>query len=414
MRQPWTSAAAAALTSFAILSCNNDVNGTVNKEPVKLGSGGAPAKEESKPAAVDPPAKKDGNTILIGEYGSMTGSEANFGKSTHNGLMLAVEAQNEKGGIKGRRIEVHSLDDRGSAQEAGTAVTRLIQNDKVVALIGEVASSLSIAGGEVAQKNGVPMITPSSTNPRVTEIGDKIFRVCFLDDFQGFVIAKFLKENLKVTRVATLYDQGTAYSKGLNDYFKKSFVEMGGTVSTEQAYGGGDQDFSAQLTTIRGSNPEAMFIPGYYTDAANIAIQVRKLGIRVPLMGGDGWDSPALAEIGKDAIEGAYYSNHYTPQDPNPVVQNFVNGYKQKYDGLIPDGIAALGYDAARILFDAMQRSANFEGQDLAAAIAATRNFQGVTGMITIDAGRNAKKSAVVVQMKGGIPVRVDTIAPPQ
>jgi branched-chain amino acid transport system substrate-binding protein len=376
-------------------------------------SGESPAANTStgsKPAA---PSSSAG-TILIGEYGSMTGSEANFGKSTHNGLMLAVDEVNAKGGIKGRKLDVHSLDDRGSTQEAGTAVTRLIQNDKVVALIGEVASSLSIAGGEVAQKNGVPMISPSSTNPRVTEIGDMIFRVCFLDDYQASVIAKFLHDNLKVNRVATLYDQQQAYSKGLNDYFKKSFTALGGTVTTEQAYGGGDQDLSAQLNTIKGSNPDALFIPGYYTDAANIAIQARKIGIKVPLMGGDGWDSPQLAEIGRDAIEGSYYSNHFTQEDPNPVVQNFVKGYKQKYGGLVPDGIAALGYDAARLLIDAMERAPSLSGKDLAAAIAATKNFQGVTGMITIDAGRNAKKSAVVLRMKGGVPKLEATMPAPQ
>jgi branched-chain amino acid transport system substrate-binding protein len=404
-RTPRRSYALALLVLFA---------GACGKESSSGGPSGGSGASGAGTNAKSESAASSASTILIGEYGSMTGSEANFGRSTHNGLMLAVEEQNALGGIKGKKIEVHSLDDRGSGQEVGTVVTRLIQNDKVLALIGEVASSLSITGGEIAQKNHVPMISPSSTNPHVTQIGDMIFRVCFLDDFQGYVDAKFLRENLKVTRAATLYDQGQSYSKGLSQYFTKSFKEMGGTITTEQAYTGGDQDFSAQLTTIRGSNPEAIFIPGYYTDAANIAIQVRKLGIKVPLMGGDGWDSPQLAEIGKDAIEGAYYSNHYTHEDPNPVVQKFVKGYKEKNNGLLPDGIAALGYDATRLLFDAMQRSSSYDGRSLAAAIAATKDFQGVTGMISIDAGRNAKKSAVVVQMKGGIPHLAATIAPVQ
>ena len=354
-----------------------------------------------------------GDTILIGHFGSMTGSEATFGQSTDNGVRLAVKELNAAGGIKGRKVELKTYDDQGKSQEAGTAVTRLITSDKVTAVLGEVASSLSIAGGRVAQQYGVPMITPSSTNPAVTQIGDMVFRVCFLDPFQGWVEAKFARENLKANKAAILYDQGQAYSKGLKDYFKQAFEKMGGTITSEQAYTGGDQDFSAQLTTIRQTNPDLLFVPGYYTDAGNVSIQVRKLGITVPMLGGDGWDSTQLAAIGKDAIEGSYFSNHYSFQEDRPEVKNFVDKYKTDY-GQIPDGLAALGYDAARLLFDAMNRSASLDGKSLAAAIAATKDFKGVTGLITMDADRNAKKSAVVVQMKGGVPVYVTTIAPQQ
>ena len=354
-----------------------------------------------------------GETILIGHFGSMTGSEATFGQSTDNGVRLAVKEINEAGGVKGRKIELKTYDDQGKTQEAGTAVTRLITSDKVVAVLGEVASSLSIAGGRVAQQYGVPMISPSSTNPAVTEIGDMVFRVCFLDPFQGWVEAKFARESLKAQKAAILYDQGQAYSKGLKDYFKAAFEQMGGTVTTVQAYTGGDQDFSAQLTTIRETNPDLVFLPGYYTDAGNVSIQVRKLGITVPMLGGDGWDSTQLAAIGKDAIEGSYFSNHYSFQEDRPEVKNFVTKYAADY-GQIPDGLAALGYDAARLLFDAMGRAPSLGGKDLAAAIAATKDFKGVTGLITMDANRNASKSAVVVQMKGGVPVYVTTIAPSQ
>jgi len=353
------------------------------------------------------------NTILIGHFGSMTGSEATFGQSTDNGIRLAVKEVNAAGGIHGRKVEVKTYDDQGKSQEAGTAVTRLITSDHVSAVLGEVASSLSLAGGRVAQQYGVPMITPSSTNPQVTQIGDMVFRVCFLDPFQGWVEAKFARENLKAGKAAILYDQTQAYSKGLKDYFKKSFEEMGGTITTEQAFSGGDQDFSAQLTTIRQTNPDLLFVPGYYTDAGNISIQVRKLGITVPMLGGDGWDSTQLAAIGKDAIEGSYFSNHYSFQEARPEVKNFVDKYKADY-GLIPDGLAALGYDAARLLLDAMDRAASLDGKTLAAAIASTKGFKGVTGSITMDPNRDAKKSAVVVQMKGGMPVYVTTIEPPQ
>jgi len=381
------------------------------------GKDGTAAIPGAKTGAHDTPAS--GGTILIGEFGSMTGSEANFGKSTHNGLLLALEEQNAKGGVNGKKLEVRSYDDQGKAQEAGTAVTKLIDSDKVVAIIGEVASGLSLAGGEVAQKKGIPMVSPSSTAPEVTQTGDMIFRVCFIDPFQGYVVAKFAAENLKAKKVAILFDQSTPYSVGLGKKFKENFQKLGGTITTEQAFNGGDQDFSAQLNTIRGTNPDAIFIPSYYTEAANIALQVKKLGIKATLLGGDGCDSQQLAQIGKDAIEGAYYSNHYTHEDTSPAVQEFVTKYKAKYktdDGkpLIPDGIAALGYDAGRILFDAMGRAKSLGGKDLAAAIAATKDFKGVTGIITIDNERNATKSAVVVKMTGGVPHYAATIEPPK
>ena len=380
-------------------------------KPVDGGGGGGGGTGTPPQAGGNP--KPTGGTILVGHFGSMTGSEATFGQSTDNGIRLAMRERNAAGGVKGKAIEVKTYDDQGKSQEAGTAVTRLITDDKVTAILGEVASSLSIAGGRVAQQYGVPMITPSSTNPAVTQIGDMVFRVCFLDSFQGWVEAKFARETLKAGKAAILYDQSQAYSKGLKDYFKKAFEYQGGIVTTEQAFSGGDQDFSAQLTTIRATNPDVLFVPGYYTDAGNISIQVRKLGITAPMLGGDGWDSTQLAAIGKDAIEGSYFSNHYSFQEERPEVKNFVEKYKGDY-GRVPDGLAALGYDAARLLFDAMDRAESLDGKTLAAAIAATKGFKGVTGTISMDANRDAKKSAVIVQMKGGMPVYVTTIEPPQ
>jgi branched-chain amino acid transport system substrate-binding protein len=356
--------------------------------------------------------KKGEDTILVGEFGSMTGSEATFGQSTHNGVMLAVKEVNAAGGVKGKQVAVKVYDDQGRAQEAGTAVTRLITEDKAKAILGEVASSLSIAGGRVAQQYKVPMITPSSTNPTVTQIGDMIFRVCFLDDFQGYVEAKFTRDTLKASKVAILYDQGQAYSKGLKDFYKKHLTDMGGQVVSEQAYTGGDQDFSAQLTTIRGTGAELVFLPGYYTDAGNIALQARKLGITAPFLGGDGWDSAQLAAIGGKAIDGSYYSNHYSPDEDRPEVKNFVQKYKAEYNA-VPDGLAALGYDAAKLLFDAMGRADSLDGPALAKAIAATKDFHGVTGIFSIDEHRDAKKTAVIVQMKDGSPHYLTTVPPP-
>lgn len=352
-----------------------------------------------------------GQPIKVGHYGSMTGKEATFGQSTDNGIRLAVEEINAAGGINGRMIEVITYDTKGESREAGNAVTRLITSDKVTAVLGEVASSLSIAGGAVCEQYGVPMISPSSTNPRVTVGKKMVFRVCFIDPFQGYVVAKFTRDNLKATKAAVLYDQGQAYSKGLRDEFKKNFEKLGGKIVADQAYTSGDQDFSAQLNAIRASNPEAIFIPGYYTEAANIAIQARKLGINAPLLGGDGWDSEQLAKIGGAAIEGAYYSNHYAADQASDEVKSFVSKYQNKF-GSTPDGLAALGYDSARVLADAMKRASSLAGKDLAKAIAATKDFVGVTGTISIDSRGDAEKSAVVVQIKNGVPVYVDTVAP--
>jgi len=401
-RQTLSALSTLALTALALVGCD------------KMRGGGAaePASQPASAAATSAAPPATGN-ILIGEYGSMTGSEATFGQSTHNGIMLAVEEFNAVGGLAGRQVELKSYDTQGKSQEAGTVVTRLITEDKVVAVLGEVASSLSLAGGRVAQQFGVPMISPSSTNPQVTQIGDMVFRVCFIDPYQGYVVAKFASENLKRTKVAVLYDQGQAYSKGLKDDFRKAFEALGGQIVTEQAYTGGDQDFSAQLGNIKSASPEAIFVPGYYTDVGNIALQARKLGITATLLGGDGWDSPKLTEIGGAAIEDSYFSNHYSHEEQRPEVQSFVQKFQAKY-GVVPDGLAAMGYDAARLLFDAMKRSPSLGGKDLAAAIAQTKAFAGVTGSITIDAERNARKPAVVLQVKGGKYAFAASIQPQQ
>jgi branched-chain amino acid transport system substrate-binding protein len=353
-----------------------------------------------------------GATILVGEYGSFTGSQATFGHSTHNGVMLALKEINDAGGVKGKKLEVKNLDTAGKTQEAGLAVTRLITEDHVVAILGEVASSLSLAGGRVAQQKGVPMVSPSSTNPDVTDLGDMIFRVCFIDPFQGYVGAKFARDTLKAKKAAVLYDQANAYSQGLREEFKKNFTKLGGEIVTEQAFSEGDSDFSAQLSSIRDTAPDVIYVPGYYTEVGNIVLQARKLNVNQPFLGGDGWDSAQLPKIGGAAIDGNFYSNHYSPQDKRPAVQNFVKKYKEAY-GEVPDGLAALGYDAALILADSMKRASSLSGKDLAKAIGETKNFPGVTGNISIDEHRNARKSAVVVTLKGGIPTYVTTIDPP-
>ena len=359
-----------------------------------------------------PSGGANANEIVIGHFGSMSGSEATFGQSTDNGIKLAIEELNAAGGINGKKVRLITYDDKGDAREAGNAVTRLVTSDKVTAVLGEVASGLSLAGAPICQENGVPMISPSSTNPKVTKIGDMIFRVCFIDPFQGSVCAKFARsEELNASKAAILTDQASPYSVGLQEEFEKAFVALGGTISTKQTYQGGDQDFSAQLTAIRGSEPDVIFVPGYYTDVGNIALQARKLGIETPMLGGDGWDSSKLGEVAGKALDGCFYSNHYSHEDPNPRVQDYIKKYSAKYKAT-PDGLAALGYDAARILFEAMKRSKSLSGADLAAELAKTKDFDGVTGKISIDENRNAVKPAVMLEMKNGKPSFVSTIQP--
>jgi branched-chain amino acid transport system substrate-binding protein len=376
--------------------------------------------QEKKPAAgttpppAAPSAAAPGDRILVGHIGSMTGSEATFGQSTDNGIRLAIEQWNARGGVKGKPLALKTYDSQGKPEEAAVAATRLLVNDKVSLLLGEVASSRSLAMAPVADANAVPMITPSSTNPRVTRDGDKVrpyvFRVCFIDPFQGTVMAKFARER-KIDRVAILRDVGNDYSMGLADYFLAKFKELGGTIVDDQSYKAGDQDFKAQLTAIKNKNPEAIYVPGYYTDVALIARQARELGMKQPLMGGDGWDSVKLFEIGGKAIEGSFFSNHYSPEDPSPRIQEFVKAYKARF-GAVPDGLAAQGYDAAMVGFAAMERAKDLSGPSVRDAIAATKDYPGVTGIITIDQNHDAVKPAVVLEVKDGRAVYVTTVAP--
>ena len=344
----------------------------------------------------------DSETLSIGEVGSMTGAEATFGTSTHNGILLALNQVNSAGGVKGKKFKLISLDDQGKPDQAAMAVTKLVTQDKVIAILGEVASSNSIAMAPVAQSNKIPMVTPSSTNPKVTQLGNYIFRVCFIDPFQGTVMAKFAAEHLKAKTAAVLRDVKSDYSVGLADYFSKTYKTMGGSIVIDQSYSKGDMDFKSQLTAIRQKNPEVIFVPGYYNDVGLIARQARELGIKVPLLGGDGWDSPKLKEIGGSAIDNSYFSNHYSSENKDPHVQQFIANYKDSYGGGTPDGLAAMGYDAAMVLVDGMKRSKSFSSSDIRDALAETKDFQGVTGKITIDQNRNAVKSAVVLKIDNG------------
>lgn len=351
------------------------------------------------------------NEILIGHYGSLSGSEATFGKSTDNGIQMAVEEINAAGGIGGKKVRLITYDDKGDAKEAGNAVTRLVTNDGVKAVIGQVASKLSLAGGPICQEHGVPMISPSSTNPAVTQVGDMVFRVCFIDPFQGSVCARFARDHIKAETAAILYDQSTPYSVGLMEEFEKAFVKAGGKVVRKETFQAGDQDFSSQLTQIRAADPQVVFIPVYYAQIGNIAQQARQLGIKVPFVGADGWESGQLASLAAGALDGSFYSNHYSQESDAPKIKEFLSKYKAKY-GEIPDSMAALGYDAASVLFAAMKTAPALDGKDLAAAIAKTKDFDGVTGKITLNENRDAVKPAVMLEIRDGKPTYVATIEP--
>lgn len=360
--------------------------------------------EGAKPAADD--------ALLVGEVGSLTGSEAMFGISVRDGAQIAVDEANEAGGVKGKKVLVRLYDNQSKPEEASSAATRLVTLDKVKVIIGEVASSNSLAMAPIAQEAKVPMITPASTNPKVTQIGDYVFRVCFMDSFQGWVMAKFSRETLGHARVAILTDKKSAYSEGLTEVFDKLFKEFGGTIAGIESYSKGDTDFRAQLTNVKKLKVDGLYIPGYYQDIAAIAEQARELGLKVTMMGGDGWDSAKLVELGGSAVEGSYFSTHYSSDDPSPLVQDFIKKYQGRHQR-IPDAMAALGYDAMRVAIDAMRRARDLSGPALRDAIAATKDFPGVAGAITLDAGRNSVKPAVVVKVEGGKFKFVRAMPPP-
>ena len=342
-----------------------------------------------------------GDNVRVGVFMSLTGSTANFGISSVNGIKLAADEVNAAGGINGKQIELLVQDDRSDANEAATIVTKFVTQDQVHAILGEVASSRSIAAAPIAQNAKIPMLTPSSTNPEVTRKGDYIFRSCFIDPVQGAAIAQFAAKSLAAKNAAIMVDRKNDYSTGLEKVIKETFEKMGGKIVATQSYQEGDQDFNAQLTSLKGSNPEVIFVPGYYNDVGLIAKQAREKGITVPLVGGDGWDSVQLYAIGGSALNGSYFTNHYSPYDTDPKVQKFVNDYKSRY-GTVPDALAATAYDAARIMFDAIKRSKSLNGSDIRDALAATKDYPGVTGTVTFNENRDAVKPIVMIEIKDG------------
>jgi branched-chain amino acid transport system substrate-binding protein len=349
--------------------------------------------------------------IVVGYYGDLSGRTSNFGQSTKNGVEMAADEINKVGGINGRQIQILSEDDEGRPEKAATVVTKLIDQDRVIALLGEVASGNTLAAAPKAQAAKVPMISPSSTNPAVTQVGDYIFRVCFIDPFQGEVMAKFAANTLKAKRAAIMLDFNSPYSRGLTDFFESSFTKLGGQILNKQSYTQGDRDYKGQLTAIRATNPDVIYVPGYYGEVGVIAKQAKQLDIKAPLLGGDGWDATQLWDLGGDSLNGDFISNHYSVDDPSPAIRKFVADYKARH-GKVPDALAALGYDAMRVLGEAIKRAGTTEEPKLRDAIAQTQNFPGVTGTISIDAQRNAVKPAVVLKLQDRKYIYQETIYP--
>jgi branched-chain amino acid transport system substrate-binding protein len=369
------------------------------------GSGSAPS------ASAAPAYNADQPEILIGAYFSLTGATATFGKGSVSGISMAFDEINAKGGINGKKIKLITIDDASKTEQAASAVQQLINQHKVLAILGEVASSNSLAAAPICQKAQVPMLSPSSTNPKVTQVGDYIFRACFIDPFQGAVISKFARENLKAKKAAVLTDTASDYSKGLSEVFVEDWKKNGGQVVAEASYAAGDKDFRGQLTSIKGKAPEVIVVPGYYTEVGNIAVQARSSGLKQPMLGGDGWDSPKLFEVAKAQLQGSYFSNHYSSQSKDPKVVKFVADYKAKY-GSVPDALTAVGYDAAYVMADAIKRAGALDRAKVRDALAQTKELVGVTGTISMDENRNAIKPAVMLQIAGNEAKYVTTVKP--
>lgn len=340
--------------------------------------------------------KRSDDSIRIGEYGSLTGSESAYGVDTHQGIQLAVEEANSRGGALGKKIQLITYDDQGKTDEALTAVARLINQDGVHVILGEVASTRSIAAGNLAQQYKVPMISPSSTNPQVTRVGSYIFRVCFTDIFQGKVMAKFAAEELKLKKGAVLTDVKTDYSVGLTKSFEETFQKMGGKIIAKHSYASGDLDFKSQVTYIRNSGAEFLFLPSYYTEAGLIARQARELGYKGVLLGADGWDSDKLTEVGQGALVGSYFSNHYASD--MAANKSFVEAFKKRFQ-TTPNSSSALGYDAALLAINAIERAGSLDRTLIRNQLAATREFQGATGKFSINNDRDADKPAIILKV---------------
>lgn len=342
-----------------------------------------------------------GGTIKIGIVMPLTGSVATFGQSAQKGLQLLEDQTNAAGGVLGKKVDFLFEDDQATANTCVAAGTKLITNDHVVAIIGPLTSTCANALAPICQSNQIPMVTGTATNATVTQKGNYIFRTCFIDPFQGTVVAKFAATDLKAKTAAVLYNNGDAYSDGLAENFIKSFKAAGGTIVKTETYNTGDKDFSSQLTQIAPTKPDVMMLPDYYSTVALIARQARAMNIQSTFLGGDGWDSSDLFTLGGDAVNGAYFSNHYSPDDTSSQVVQFLKDFKAKYSNQVPDAMAALNYDAGKVLLQSIQKAGSTKASDIQKALLA---YDGtvVSGHIKFDSNRDAVKSAVIIKTVSG------------
>lgn len=360
-------------------------------------------------------AADTGDTIKVGAAFELTGNVANYGKSTNDGLKLAIDEINKAGGVNGKKISLVESDNKSEPAESGNAVTKLITQDKVVAVVGPATSGCVNAATPISTANKIPHIAPCATAPNITvdngKVKDFVFRACFIDPFQGQVMAVFADKTLKVKNVAIFYDSSSDYSKGLAEVFQKTLEGKGGKIVAKEAFLGKDVDFKAALTKLKASNPEAIYIPGYYEEVSKIIKQAREMGINCPLIGSDGWESPKLAEIaGKDALKNCYYISAFNAQDEDKSVQDFIKKFKEKYQK-DPDIFAMQGYNAGLILADAIKRAGGTDGTKLAKAIAETKDLPVASGKLTFDANHNPVMPALVIGIDNGTPKLVEKIS---
>ncbi|MCE5286659.1 MAG: ABC transporter substrate-binding protein [Pelosinus sp.] len=356
--------------------------------------------------------------VKIGLVYELTGGTATFGTEATNGAKLAVKEINAKGGVLGKQIQVVTADNKSEPSESSNAMTKVISQDNVIAVTGFTTSSNAMAAAAVAEANKIPFITAAATNPKVTldestgKTKNYTFRVCFIDPFQGTVGANFVLNTLKTKTAAVLIDNSSDYSKGLAQFFKEAYTKGNGQIVAEEAYLQKDQDFKTILTKIKAINPEVIYLPGYYEEVGKIIKQARELGITAPFVGGDGWDSPKLLEIGgAAALNNTFFTNHYSVEDTSPKSKEFVEAYKKEY-GEVPGAMAVLGYDAMYVMVDAIKRAGSTDSEKIREAIAATKDFAAVTGTLTLNDKHDAVKSAVIIEMKDGKQMFKETVKP--
>jgi branched-chain amino acid transport system substrate-binding protein len=337
-------------------------------------------------------------TIKLGAIQPISGQVSAYGTQTRDAILMAVDEINAKGGVLGKKIQMVVEDDEASPDKSMNAIKKLVARDKVIGIVGALTSKCSLAITKYAQAKKVIMISPSSTNDTVTDAGDYIFRACYKDSFQGEVVAQFSYETLKAKRAAILYDITNDYSKGLTTNFTQKFKALGGEIVATETYSTNDKDFNAQLTKIKATKPEVLFIPDYYSTISLIAKQVRAQGLTIPMVGADGWDE--ITNNAGDEVLKCYYSNHYSPEANDPDVKNFVKKYEAKYK-ITPNALAALGYDATYILAEAIQKAGSTQPEKIKAAMMKT-NRKFVTGNIKFDAKRNPVKSAIMLEIVKG------------